>query len=404
LNLVAKTFNGLEPVLAKELEELGAWNINILKRAVSFDSNKELLYKSNFCLRTALRILQPICTFRARNENELYKKVMEFDWSAFMNNDQTFAIDAVVYSDFFTHSQYVALKTKDAIVDQFREKTGRRPSISLENPNLLINVHVSQDRFTLSLDSSCEPLNRRGYRTGEHKAPINESLAAGLLLLAGWNKNIPLIDPMCGSGTILLEAAMIAGNIPPGIKRDNYGFMRWNNFDAELWKKVKDETLAKIEQPRVKIMGSDIDMKSVDIARQSALDFNLKSYITFTCRPFEDLTPDSKVGMVITNPPYGERIRPDDIINLYKTIGNTLKKNFQGFDAWIISSNFQALKHIGLKPSAKHLLFNGALECKYERFSLYEGSMKVRPLGDGSEQVPRARRRILPTNENETKE
>ncbi|MBN2166161.1 MAG: methyltransferase [Marinilabiliaceae bacterium] len=376
MNLLAKTFQGLEDLLAQELQEIGAWNIKPLKRAVSFDANKEILYKSNLCLRTALRILQPITNFRARNEKELYNQVYNYKWSNLLKQNQTFAIDAVTFSKTFTHSQYVALKTKDAIVDHFKNIDGSRPNVDTISPDLLINVHITNDKVTLSLDSSGYSLHKRGYRQGDHRAPINEVLAAGMVLLSQWDKKQPLIDPMCGSGTILMEAAMIAANIPPNINRKKFGFERWNNFDADLWTKIKDEANSKIVQPSVKISGSDINAKAVDIARQSALDFKLKQFITITQEDFLQKEPEWKKGLIIMNPPYGERLKPHDTINFYKEIGNQLKRNFAGFDAWIISSNFDALKNIGLKPSKKITLFNGSLECKFERFSLYEGSNK----------------------------
>lgn len=376
MNLTAKTFQGLEEVLAKELEALGAWNIKPARRAVSFDSNKEILYKSNLHLRTALKVLQPISSFKARNEKELYQKVLEYNWSAFLRPDQTFAVDAVTFSDIFTHSKFVALKTKDAIADHFRNKTGQRPNVSLIKPNLQVNVHIARDQVTLSLDSSGDSLHKRGYRSGDHKAPLNEVLAAGMILLSGWDKKTPFLDPMCGTGTIVMEAAMMAANIPAGNNRKEFGFMRWNNFDKDLWEKIKTEAKDQIVFPGVKIIGGDIDIKAIDIARQSALDFHLKRYIQFVHTSFSDYLPENKSGIIITNPPYGERLVPKDIIALYKSIGNHLKKNFHGFDAWIISSNQEALKQLGLKPEKKYTLYNGALECKYEKFSLFEGTYK----------------------------
>ncbi len=371
MNLTAKTFRGLEPVLAEELAQIGATNIIQLRRAVSFDATKEVLYKANLHLRTALRILQPLQNFKARNENELYNKVFDFDWGTYLTLDQTFAVDAVTHSDFFNHSKYVALKVKDAIADKFVKKTGRRPSVDVERPNFIINVHISQDTVTISLDSTGESLHRRGYRTADHIAPLNEVLAAGMLLLSGWKGDKPLVDPMCGSGTIVLEAAMIAGNIAPGLKRKEFGFMHWGNFDKELWDKIKAEAQAMIVPPKTHIAGSDIQMKFVDLARQSALDFNIKSYIHFSCSPFADLVPPAPKGFIVTNPPYGERMKPRDIIDLYQSFGNQLKRQFTGYEAWIISSNFEALKQVGLKPSVKHTLFNGPLECKFLKYSMY---------------------------------
>ena len=376
MKLVVKTFHGLEDVLAKELESLGAKDIYTLKRAVSFNGSKELLYKSNLHLRTALRIMLPVYTFSAYNENELYQKVGDFDWSDYIKLDQTFAIDSVVFSDYFRHSKYLVLKIKDAIVDQFRRKTGKRPSIDTETPDVRFNVYVSHENFTISLDSSGDSLHKRGYRNNQHKAPLNEVLAAGMLKLAGWNKDIPLIDPMCGSGTILMEAAMIARNMPPGINRKRYGFMKWNDYDPTLWDRVYNKAQSQIVRPMVKIMGSDISSEAIDISKVASINFNLNPEIRLTRSPFKDLHPTSKTGMLIMNPPYGERMEQDDIFSFYKMIGDHLKKNFTGFDAWILSSNKEALKHIGLHPSKKHTLFNGPLECKFQKFSLYQGSLK----------------------------
>lgn len=376
MRLVAKTFFGLEKVLAKELEDLGAGNISILKRAVSFDANKELLYKSNLYLRSALRILQPLKTFTARNEDQLYKAVREYDWSHYFSNDKTFAIDPVVYSRFFQHSKYAALKVKDAICDQFRDKTGARPSIDPVRPDLLINLHIAEDKVTLSMDSSGDPLNQRGYRTKPYTAPINETLAAGMLLIAGYDGSRHMMDPMCGSGTFLIEAAMIASRMAPNIKRREFGFMRWGNYDPELWKRITEEAKAKIVTPQHRIGGSDISVMAIDIARQSALDFGLKKYIDLSVKQFTEAEANGRGGLFITNPPYQERLKSRDIFLLYSELGSQLKHKFSGWDAWIISGNAEALKSVGLKPSTRQTLYNGALECNFQKFELYEGSRK----------------------------
>ncbi len=378
MKLVAKTFHGLEQVLAGELEALGAKNVQILKRAVSFDANKELLYKSNLQLRTAIRILQPLTTFSAKQEDELYAAVKAYDWSPYLKEDQTLAIDAVVFSRYFTHSKFVALRVKDAICDQFRDRTGKRPSVNLDRPNLLINVHVAEDKFTLSMDSSDEPLNRRGYRTKEHAAPINEVLAAGLVMLSGYDGSQPFLDPMCGSGTIVMEATMIAARMAPNMKRKEFGFQRWNNYDPELWKKVYEEARNQIRTPPERINGSDIALSAIDVSRHSALDFGLKQYIDFTVAPFSEVHPKGKNGIVIMNPPYDERLKSKDIVMLYTEIGTQLKHKFNGWQAWVISSNFEAIKVISLKPAERHTLFNGSLECRFQKFDMYEGSKKVR--------------------------
>jgi len=378
VKLVAKTFHGLEQVLAGELEALGATNINVLKRAVSFDANKELLYRSNLQLRTAIRILQPLTTFKARNDEELYRAVKAYDWSPYLRDDQTLAIDPVVFSRFFTHSKYVALKVKDAICDQFRDKSGKRPSVDLQRPNLMINVHVAEDQFTLSMDSSGQPLNRRGYRTKEHPAPINEVLAAGMVMLSGYDGSQPFLDPMCGSGTIVMEATMIAARMAPNLKRKEFGFMRWNNYDESLWKKIFDEAQAQVRTPPQRINGSDMALSAIDVSRHSALDFELKQYIDFEVAPFSEVLPKGKNGIAIMNPPYDERMKSKDIVMLYTQIGDQLKQRFSGWNAWVISSNFEALKVISLKPAERHTLFNGSLECRFQKFDLYEGTKKRR--------------------------
>lgn len=378
MKLVAKTFHGLEQVLAGELEALGATNINVLKRAVSFDANKELLYRSNLQLRTAIRILQPLTTFKARNDEELYRAVKAYDWSPYLRDDQTLAIDPVVFSRFFTHSKYVALKVKDAICDQFRDKSGKRPSVDLQRPNLMINVHVAEDQFTLSMDSSGQPLNRRGYRTKEHPAPINEVLAAGMVMLSGYDGSQPFLDPMCGSGTIVMEATMIAARMAPNLKRKEFGFMRWNNYDESLWEKIFDEAQAQVRTPPQRINGSDMALSAIDVSRHSALDFGLKQYIDFEVAPFNEVLPKGKNGIAIMNPPYDERMKSKDIVMLYTQIGDQLKQRFSGWNAWVISSNFEALKVISLKPAERHTLFNGSLECRFQKFDLYEGTKKRR--------------------------
>ena len=377
MKLIAKTFYGLESVLATELANLGAANITMLKRAVEFEGTPEVLYKSNLWSRTALRILVPITTFKARDEQGLYNKIKEFDWSRYITPDETLAIDAVVFSKYFNHSRYVALKVKDAICDRFVKETGRRPSVDLNAPNMLLNIHVAEDTFTVSLDSSGSPLNRRGYRTKDHPAPINEALAAGMILLSGWNGTTPFMDPMCGSGTIVMEATMMAANIAPNLQRKEFAFMRWRDFDAALWQRIVESAKAGMKSPEVRISGSDISIKAIDIARQSALDFGLKQYIDFAVAPFNETRPRGKGGTMIMNPPYDERLKSRDIVKLYTEIGSHLKHTFTGWEAWVISSNFEALKLVGLKAGEKHTLYNGSLECRYQQFSMYEGSKKA---------------------------
>jgi putative N6-adenine-specific DNA methylase len=377
LKLIAKTFHGTEDILIEELKTLGVENITKLRRAVSFDANKEQLYRANLSLRTALRILCPFHHFNAYDENDLYKKVYAFNWESIFRNDQTFAIDATVFSEQFTHSKFLAQKVKDAIVDQFRTKTGKRPDVALVNPDIRINVHVDKNRFSISTDSSGDSLHKRGYRPEGAWAPLNEALAASMILMSKWDGRQLFIDPMCGSGTLALEAAMIATNTPPGFYRKKFGFMGWKNFDSELWKKVHDEARFGIKECEAEIWASDASSGAINMSKEAARKFDLSGTIRYRNVPFEQFTPPSANGLLIINPPYGERMQDQDTDLLYQEIGDQLKKHFQGFSAWIISSNFESMKKIGLKPSSKHTLFNGSLECKYYHYELYAGSKKV---------------------------
>jgi len=376
VKLLIKTFHGLEEVLAKEVKELGGQQVAVLRRAISCEGDLRLLYKANHQLRTALKVLVPIEAFNARDEQELYNKAKQIKWNDYLQLNQTFAIDAVVFSKTFTHSKYIALKVKDAIVDQFREKTNRRPDIDTQCPDISINIHISNNEVNISLDSSGESLHKRGYRRSGHPAPLNECLAAGMLMLTGWNPSIPLIDPMCGTGTILIEAAMMAAKVPPGDQRKKYPFMNWKGFDKELWMSIVKEGKEAMGTPKVEIAGGDVDSKSIDLAKMGSLDFGLGRLIRLERIDFKAHLPKSKEGILIFNPPYGERIEGKDLNGLYEQIGDHLKANFIGFDAWILSSNKEAMKHIGLRPTQKLTLYNGPLECKFQQFKVFAGSLK----------------------------
>jgi putative N6-adenine-specific DNA methylase len=375
---VAKTFFGLENVLARELKELGANEIKLANRAVFFKGDKELMYKANFHLRTALSVLKPVVTFSAKNEDDLYKKVKETDWTAIFNCKQTFAIETTIYSEIFKHSQYAGLKTKDAIVDQFRSKLNRRPFVDKDNPKILLNLHIAEDRCTISLNSSGEPLFKRGYRTGTHEAPLNEALAAGLVLLSEWNPDQPFIDFMCGSGTILIEAALIAKKIPPGLYRKKYSFENWNDFDSELYSKIIDYEDEKKLTNELSIIGNDGSLKAVDVAKKNIKNAFLQNVIQVNNFDFQQFTPNLNSGTILINPPYGERIKIENLTELYEKIGNTLKQNYQGFNAWILSSNLESMKHIGLHPSKKITILNAALKCTFNKYEIYEGTRKIR--------------------------
>jgi len=367
----AKTISGLEEVLKDELDAMGAVNSQLLKRAVTFQGNRELLYQANYSCRTALRILKPVLAFSLVKQEDLYQNIYDFKWEDWLQSDQTLAVDAVNSTSVFTNTQYISLKTKDAIVDRLRDKTGSRPSVSLDNPDLRINVHIYKENCTVSLDSSGMSLHKRGYRRNQGIAPLSEVLAAGLVILSGWDKNSLFYDPMCGSGTILIEAAMAAKAIPAGYFRDDFGFMKWADYDAGLWSSVKEKEDAKIIRNSVPIFGSDISSRVIENAKEN-LDFaNLLEDITIKKTSFEDADAPGEKGTIVCNPPYDERLQLDDSIGFYKMIGDVLKKKYKGYTAWFISSDLKALKFIGLHPSKKIILYNGPLECRFVKFELY---------------------------------
>ncbi|MCB0634168.1 MAG: THUMP domain-containing protein [Saprospiraceae bacterium] len=376
MQFAVKTFAGLESVLAEELSRLGAEKVEPGTRIVNCEGDLRVLYRINYESRTALRVLVPITTFRATHERRLYSKVRQIDWTKYLQIDQTFAIDAVTNSQHFRHSKYVALKSKDAIADQFRDRFDKRPSVDTQRPDLRIHVHISNDLCTVSLDSSGESLHKRNYRVDTVDAPLNEVLAAGMVLLSGWTGERPLIDPMCGSGTILIEAAMLAANIPPQRQRRDFGFRQWANFDKALWQEVKSSAQDKIRPTQVPILGYDRDFKAIKISQQNILAAQLASRVEVERKPFERLEPPSPPGLLMMNPPYDERLNVDDVQAFYKSIGDRLKQMYSGYDAWIISSNVDALKSIGLRASRRITLYNGPLECKFMKFEMYQGSKK----------------------------
>lgn len=367
----AKTISGFEEILKSELEALGAVNLQLLKRAVSFEGDKELLYKANYCCRTALRILKPLVTFDLQKQEDLYQNVYEYPWENWMNTDQTLAVDAVNSTSVFTNSQYISLKTKDAIADRFRDKSGSRPSVSLDNPDLRINVHIYKESCTVSLDSSGASLHKRGYRKSQGIAPLSEVLAAGMIILSGWDKNSLFYDPMCGSGTLLIEAAMAAKAIPAGYFRDDFGLTKWVDFDPVLWQSVREEADAGIIRNPVPIFGSDISSRVIEKAKENVEFSNFQDDIILKTASFEDADPPGSSGTIVCNPPYDERIKIDDLIGFYQSIGNTLKRKYTNYIAWFISSDLEAIKFIGLHPSKKIVLYNGPLECRFVRFELY---------------------------------
>ena len=377
----AKTLKGLEPLLAEELKMLGAERTEVVNRGVTFYGGRALLYRVNLGSRLALRVLLPVLNFQATDSHALYRNVKRFDWSRYLDNRMTFAIDPVVHSPFFNNSQFVAQKVKDAIADRFREITSLRPSVRREEPDLLINVHISGKWVTLSLDSSGGSLHKRGYRSGHFEAPLNEVLAAGMVMISGWDGSTPFLDPMCGSGTLAIEAALLAGGIPPGIFKKQYGFENWKDFDRELMEHVVHKLSAEKEVV-VPIVARDKDPAALEVARQQVKQLELQHVITVEQGDFMDSAGEEGITLIM-NPPYGERLKHDDLESLYGDIGSTLKHKFPGSDAWILSSSKRALGRVGLKPASKQILFNGALECFYVNYLTFKGNWKDHKAGKG---------------------
>ena len=377
--MVAKTIFGLEEILAKELTAIGAKNIKCLDRAVEFTGNQELLYAANIWCRTATRILKPVADFRANDEEELYRRVLKIEWDKLFSLEQTFVIDVVISKSVFDHTLYVAQKTKDAIADYFRNKTGQRPSVDTKNPNIRIGLYISHNNCSIAIDSSGEPLFKRGYRTRTGKAPLHEVLAAGLVYQSGWDQNSPFVDGMCGSGTIVIEAGQIARNIAPGLSRKRFGFMNWPDYDVSLYKSICRRALKEINPPLgYEIIGSDRNSTLIAEAAENAKQAGLDGDITFKQSSLTDMTPPEPPGVLIINPPYGERIPVDDINRFYKSIGDAFKKNFTGYDAFVFTGNFAAAKNIGLRTSRRIEMYNGPIECRLLKFEMYQGTRKVK--------------------------
>ena len=372
--MIAKTFMGLEPVLANELTQLGAKNVQVGRRMVSFTGDKEMMYRANFQLHTAIRILKPIKHFKALSADDVYEGVKDIDWTEYLALDKTFAVDSVVFSEEFRHSKFVAYKVKDAIVDQFREKTGNRPNISVSNPDMRLHIHIAEDQCTLCLDSSGESLHRRGYRQESVEAPLNEVLAAGMILMTGWRGETDFIDPMCGSGTLLIEAALIARNMAPGLFRKEFAFEKWPDFDPDLFDEIYNDDSNEREFTH-HIYGYDVDIKAVNTARLNVKAAGLTSDITIDEQDFKNFTQPKEKSIMVTNPPYGERISTSDLLGTYKMIGERLKHQFTGNEAWVLSYREECFTQIGLKPSIKIPLFNGSLECEFRKYQMFDGKM-----------------------------
>ncbi|MCC7302375.1 MAG: class I SAM-dependent RNA methyltransferase [Bacteroidia bacterium] len=386
LPFLATTLAGLEEVLGNELLGLGARDIKIATRAVSFAGDKGFLYKANLNLHTAIRILVPFQQFKARNSDQLYEQVLKLPWEDLIDVRKTLAVNAAIHSPFFNHTLFVSQKVKDGIIDRIREKKGARPSVDLEAPDFPIHIHIREDQCTLSLDSSGESLHKRGYRSATNIAPMNEVLAAGLVALSGWDQRSAFIDPMCGSGTIAIEAALFAARIPPGYFRMSgiskqiqpFAFMGWDNFDAELWEKIYQSSVNKIRESDIDIFASDVSPNVLKKAKENIRNSRTGDMIHVSGSDFRDLRPPegARPGVIVINPPYGERMDKDDLNLLYKEMGDALKKNWTGYTCWIISPDKEAVQHLGLHASRKITLFNGSLECKYMKFEMYTGSKK----------------------------
>lgn len=393
LELIAKTFQGLEEVLAQELIELGANDVQIGHRMVSFTGDKALMYRANFCLRTAVRILMPVKRFRAADADEVYAAVRAVNWSDYLDITTTFAVDSVVFSSEFRHSKFVAYKVKDAIVDYFRETTGERPNIRITNPDVKLNIHIAETECTLSLDSSGESLHQRGYRVASVEAPINEVLAAGLIKLTGWNFDCDFIDPFCGSGTFLIEAALMARNIYPGVFRKSFGFEKWKDFDRELFDEIYNDDSQEREFNH-KIYGYDINQPALDAAERNVKSAGVAELVVLRQRDFRKFTQPEEKALMVTNPPYGERLTPPDLLGLYQSIGRTLKHEFTGGEAWIISSKQELFDNIGLKPSFKIQLFNGSIDCDFRKYQLFDGKLENFRAEGGDVKSAEERRRM----------
>ena len=377
--IIAKTFQGLEDVLAKEVTALGADNIEVGNRMVSFTGDQEMLYRANFCLRTAVRVLKPIAEFRADDADQVYEKVKQMPWADYMDVKQTLLIDSVVFSENFRHSKFVAYRVKDAIADYFRDKRGRRPNVDIEYPDLRVNVHVYNSDITISIDSTGIPMSKRGYKVRQVQAPLNEVMAAGILKLSGWDCKTPLTDPMCGSATFATEACMMAMDIAPGSYR-NFAMEKWRDFDAKLWGNLRQEAKERrLAKPTAEIAAYDRDPMALDIATQNIEKAGLSDFIDLDRRDFFKADDGAKIAgkFLIMNPPYGERLEDkDEMVDFYRQIGDTLKNSYTDSRAWILSGNLDAIKRIGLHPSKKIKLFNGAIECRLECFEMYDGSKK----------------------------
>ena len=378
--MMAKTLYGFEPLLAKELRVLGAQKIKEGIRQVSFEGDTGFLYKANLNLRTALKVLKPIGRSRIKTQEDLYRAVYTIDWPEIFDVDTTFALDTSLFSELFNNSLFVTQKAKDAVVDRFRKVGGRRPNVDTRDAQIRIQLHLRDDLLSISLDSSGSSLHRRGYRQMTNLAPINEVLAAGLLKHAEYSEHFDLLDPMCGSGTMLIEAAMMACNIPPAINRESFAFQNWRDYDEKLWATIREASLNRIRDCSASFVGYDKAPSAVSKAIDNVKNANLEEYIRIEQKDFFKSQKESSGKLqLVCNPPYGERLRVDGA-EFYSKLGDTLKRSYPGTEAWIISSHFEGLKHVGLRPSRKIKVYNGSLEARWLKYEMYEGSRKAKKM------------------------
>lgn len=386
-SLIIKTHAGLEQLLANEVTTAGGREVQVLVRAVRCQADTATMYRINYTCRTALRVLQLVAEFQVNDENELYREINKLNWPEIFPLEGTFAINANVSRSKMTHAQYVALKAKDAVVDKFREVVGSRPNVDINDPDMRIHIHISGSQGMVLLDSSGDSLHKRGYRRGQGLAPISEVLAAGMVLLSGWDAATDLLDPMCGTGTILCEAAMIAQKMPSGYFRKKFGFMSWPDYQPELWKQIVETENARIEPAQCRLFGADVNQRVLTQADEVLQNTGFDKIIILKQVAFENSSPPSdQPGTIITNPPYGERIQKTDLNDFYRMIGDVLKKKFAGYTAWLITSDFGALKSVGLRTSRKIILYNGPLECRYVQYQMYRGSRKSGEVSDEEEE------------------
>lgn len=362
----------MEGVLKQELEELGYTGIEVLNRAVQVQGTWDDVYKLNVHLRCAISVLVELKSFRIKKEKDLYDVAYKYDWTSLFDVKKTFAVKGAIHSEVFRHSQYPYLLVKDAIVDCFRDKTGDRPDVNVKTPQVMIDIYVNNDQVTLSLNSSGAPLFQRGYRDSKGEAPLNEVVAAGLIKLSGWDKKIDLVDPFCGSGTIAIEAALMAADIPATIERRHYAFKNLKNFNEETFEAIFEKINKRVTSLPCNIYASDISAEMVTKTRRNLRALPVGRFVKTEVCSFNEVKNKGGKGMIITNPPYGERIG-ENVEELYQEIGTWLKHEMTGYTCWLISSNNEALKQIGLKPDNKIRLFNGKLECSFRSFSVFEG-------------------------------